>query len=44
MPSINNTGPNHAARQARGLRETYTQYFAHDGAVQWQDRMIHWCS
>jgi hypothetical protein len=41
MPSINKSGSNHVARQARELREKYTQYFTHDGAVQWQDRMIH---
>jgi hypothetical protein len=41
MPSINNSGSNHVARQARELQEKYTQYFTHDGAVQWQDRMIH---
>jgi hypothetical protein len=40
VPSFNNTGSNHAARQAREMQEKYTQYFTDDGAVQWQDRMI----
>ena len=40
MPSINNTGSNHTARQARELREKYTNYFTHDGTVHWQNRMI----
>jgi hypothetical protein len=39
--SINNTGSKHVARQGKELRETYTQYFTHDDAVKWQDRMIH---
>jgi len=41
MSSISNTGSNHSARQARELRERYTHYFTHEGAVPWQDRMIY---
>lgn len=33
MPSISNTGSNHSARQARDLREKYTNYFIHEGIV-----------
>lgn len=41
MPSISNTGSNHSTRQARKLRERYTHYFTHEGAVPWQDKMIY---
>lgn len=41
LQSIDQGGSNHSSRMARELRERYTTYFANEGAVSWQSRMIH---
>lgn len=41
LPSVDRMGSNHSSRTARMLRERYTLYFANEGAVSWQNRMIH---
>lgn len=41
LQSIDQGGSNHSSRMTRELRERYTTYFANEGAVSWQSRMIH---
>lgn len=41
LQSFEDNTSNHSARAARELRKKYTEYFMEEGAVSWQNKMVH---